>query len=948
MFSATLFGQNGIIRGTVIEDSNGEPLFGVTVQIKGTTNGAITDFEGKFEISVAPGQYDLQASFVSFQTVTITGLQVEDGGVTVIDQIRLKEDVALLDEVVVTAEVVKTTEAALLTVKRKSANLVDGISATSFRKIGDSDAASAVKRVTGVSVEGGKYVYVRGLGDRYTKTMLNGLDIPGLDPDRNSLQMDIFPTNLIDNMMVLKTAVAEMPADFTGGVVNIETKDFPDQKILDISLSTTYNPSMHFNSDYLTYNGSSTDWLGYDNGLRDLPPNARMEEIPTPFNPNTTDEEVSSFIRAFDPQLGAIRQTNFMDISGSITYANQLKVRDNSIGFFFSGTYKKSSRYFDDVTYGEFQRPAETDEYELALSTVQDGQLGEYNILLGGLAGLAYKTQNSKFRLTGMHLQNGESRAGKFMVENNGEAVGQSGYIASRDNLEYNQRGLTNIFLNGEHHFGNNTWEVEWKTSPTFSSLEDPDIRNTAFTIGDVNTNFNAGQGGFPQRIWRSLDEFNLANRLDITKDYSWLGNDAKLKFGGSYVFKERDYEILNYSVQFFGSQPSWSGDANDVLTDENLYPNGTLYYSSGNPTPNSNAYSSTVDNFGAYISNEFKFRKLKTVAGLRVENFVQRHTGRDQDFANGDPNGINLENEKVLDSFDFFPSLNLIYELKERQNLRFSYSRTVARPSFKELSFAQIIDPITNRQFNGGLYSIGEWDGNLRETYINNYDVRWELFMDRAQLFSVSAFYKRFNDPLELVRIAVQQTSTEYQPRNVGDGQLMGVELEFRKNLDFISSALSPFSLRGNVTLVKSEIDMTPTEFNARKSFEKDGETVDDTREMAGQAPYLINLGLGYENFQYGLDATLSYNVKGSTLYIVGGGLFPDVYSEPFNSLNFNLNKTFGREQRASLNLNVTNILDDTLEEVYKGFEAQDRPFTRFRPGTSISVGFSYSIFGS
>jgi len=258
--------QTGKIRGTVYEASSGEPLIGVTVVIKGTSKGAVTDFDGKFTISAEPGNYDIQVSFISFETVTISGVAVKEGEVTVLDNISLKESVQELQEVVVTAELIKDSESALLTLKKKSANLMDGISAAKFRKIGDSDAAGAVKRVTGVSVEGGKYVYIRGLGDRYTKTTLNNIDIPGLDPDRNSLQIDIFPTNLIDNMTVLKSSLAEMPADFTGGVVNIETKDFPEEKIFDVSASIGYNPSMHFNNEYITYEGSDTDFLGFDNG----------------------------------------------------------------------------------------------------------------------------------------------------------------------------------------------------------------------------------------------------------------------------------------------------------------------------------------------------------------------------------------------------------------------------------------------------------------------------------------------------------------------------------------------------------------------------------------------------------------------------------------------------------------------------------------------------------
>ena len=236
--------QKGTIRGTVIEEETGEPLFSVTVIIAGTSTGAVTDFDGHFSFQVDPGVYDLQASFVSLETTVIIGVEVKSDEVTVIDQIFLQPDVEELEAVVVSGQVAKSTEAALMAVKRKSPNMMDGISSASFRKIGDSDAAGAIKRVTGVSVEGGKYVYVRGLGDRYTKTMLNGVDIPGLDPDRNSLQIDIFPTSLLNNMMIFKTASADKPADFTGGLVNIETKNFPEEKFFDVSLGITYNLSL--------------------------------------------------------------------------------------------------------------------------------------------------------------------------------------------------------------------------------------------------------------------------------------------------------------------------------------------------------------------------------------------------------------------------------------------------------------------------------------------------------------------------------------------------------------------------------------------------------------------------------------------------------------------------------------------------------------------------------
>lgn len=971
--------QTGTIRGTVIDDATGEPMIGVTIVVEGSSQGTATDFEGSFSLELQPGVYNLQVSFISYKTLNITSVNVVAGEINALGTIRLSEDIETLEDVVVvTADVIRNNEAALLTVKRKSANLLDGISADNFRKIGDSDAGAAIKRVTGVSVEGGKYVYVRGLGDRYTKTMLNSVDIPGLDPDRNSLQIDIFPTNLIDNMIVLKTALADLPADFTGGVVNIETKDLPDEKILDVSLGITYNPSMHFQDDFLDYEGSDTDWLGFDSDLRDLPPNPR--DIPRPLV--SDDDEVLNFSKSLSPVLAGKDETSFLDYSLGISLGNQIDLGSKKLGYIFSGTYKTSRTLYDDAAYGEYQRPtSQSDNDELIAASIQNGRLATKNVLLGGLGGLTFKGDNAKYTLTALHLQNGESKAGQFRIvsdpEDERNAVGKSNYIAENsNNIEYSQRSLTNILLSGEHHVANDKWIVDWRLSPTFSDIKDPDIRVAAFTTDLGEPELDAGAAGFPTRIWRFLDETNLVGRLDITRNLELFNSDAKIKLGGYYTYKDREYEILSYNLAFFGSQPDWElDDPNIILVDENLYPNsGNAYYQSANVFPNPNAYQSDVNNIAGYVSIEMNpFPKLKTILGLRVEDFTQKHTGRDQDAAGvlsnaidagitnldsvisviqNDPNsayGNALNDDKVLDATDFFPSVNLIYELKELQNIRLSYSRTIARPSFKELSYAQILDPISNRTFNGGLFSYNtngdSWDGNLSETRIDNIDLRWELFAERGQTLSVSTFYKRFDDPIELVRIPSAQTNNEFQPRNVGDGQVYGAELEFRKSLDFVSPRFNNFYVNSNVTFTESVLDMTDVEFNARKDYERPGQDVDDTREMAGQAPFVINAGIGYEDFDIGLDAGLFYNVQGETLVVVGGGLFPDVYSEPFHSVNFNINKSFGEDDGLSLNLSVSNILNDKREQFYQGHDAEDQIFTSWSPGISFGVGIGYKF---
>jgi outer membrane receptor protein involved in Fe transport len=291
---------------------------------------------------------------------------------------------------------------------------------------------------------------------------------------------------------------------------------------------------------------------------------------------------------------------------------------------------------------------------------------------------------------------------------------------------------------------------------------------------------------------------------------------------------------------------------------------------------------------------------------------------------------------------------------MTEKQNLRFAYSRTIARPSFKELSFAQILDPITNRIFNGSLFTysttvegqrVYSWNGDLKETDIDNVDLRWELFSKESQMVSVSTFFKNFNNPIELVRIPEQQTSTEYQSRNVGNGRLVGFEFELRKNLGFIHKNISKLSINTNITLVKSKISMTEVEYNSRLSYQRVGQTIERTRDMAGQSPYVINAGISYNNESIGLNVGLFYNVRGRTLSIVGTGLSPDIYDDSFHSLNFSLIQRFGKNRSSSIDFKVSNILNDRIESFYYSYGTEKRVFNSINPGINFSLGFNHNF---
>ena len=940
--------QQGIIRGTVIEDSNGEPLFGVTVQIKGTTDGAITDFDGKFEIKAAPGIYDLQISFVSFQTVTISSLSLKDGEVTLIDQIRLKEDVELLEEVVVTAEIIKTTEAALLTVKRKSANLIDGISVEGFRKIGDSDAASAAKRITGVSIEGGKYVYVRGLGDRYTKTLLNGMDIPGLDPDRNSLQMDIFPTNVLNNVIISKSFTANLPADFTGGLVNIETKDIPDIKNLSASVGFGFNPSMHFNRDYLTYEGGATDWLGFDDGTRKLHlSDNELFQINNPILLSDADRQTYiNQLQGFNSQFGVVRGSSFMDFNFNFSYGDQKDISLGTLGYNFAISYKSNTEYYDNAEYNTFL--VRQNEPALVLADSRNGAYGTNNVLLGGLIGVALKRDKAKYRFNFLNLQNGEAKAGEFDLIRT-EEIGTD-LIGISNNLEYSEKTLTNFFLSGEHYF--NVWKLDWKLSPTISKISDPDVRNALYErirngAGDFTgeLEISAGNTNFPVRIWRDLHETNYAGRIDVTRNHNLFGNSAKLMFGVGSTLKERDFIIRGFDWNI--QQEDFAGGFDEIAANENLFPNqdGNFFqpqFLGGNV----NEYNAASDLYSLFFSIEVKpVEKLNLTLGVRAEDYTQSYTGINQ-------TGISLDNERVIDEFNLFPTGNLIFNLKENQNLRLAYTKTIARYSFKEASFIQYFDPLTDRTFIGALNPISDsqgnllWDGDIRSTLIDNIDLRWEVFGQRGETISISTFYKQMNDPIEVVQLRSAASSKTFQPQNVGNANVYGLELEFKKSLNFITNSFKNIFISGNTTISESEITMTSQEFEARQAIARANEIVDNKRELQGQSPYIVNAGLAYDGFEQGLEIGVYYNVQGRTLTYTGGvNGFPDVYSVPFNSLGFSLIKILGKEDNMRLTFRVSNVLNDRREFEYESFGVLNEIFEARSPGSRISIGYRYEF---
>ncbi|MEY2971121.1 MAG: hypothetical protein RLZZ599_1494, partial [Bacteroidota bacterium] len=894
LLTVSAFAQNGIIRGTVFEDETNEPLFYANAQIPAAGAVAFTDFDGNFEIEIAPGKYTLEISFLGLATLSIPGVEVVAGEVTAFENLRLLPSSNELMTVTVTASAMRNTESALLDVKKKSATVMDGISSQNFKRVGDGNAAAAVTRVPGVSIQGGKYVFVRGLGDRYTKTQLMGMDIPGLDPDKNSLQMDIFPTNILQNIIVLKSLTPDLSADFAGGLVNIELIDFPTKKTLNISSSLSYTPGMHL-VEGLGHQGSATDLFGFDGGFRSnpLPSEYILGGIP---NPALDDPITTELTESFAPVLKA--QDKQMPLNGSlgISFGDQKK-KDNgkTIGYNGSFSYKSNTDFYGSAqdtlhTYSQnfYRKPNSADDYQLLADRTQEGSLAVHNVLLNGLLGYSIKDDNDKYRFLAMHLQNGESRTGRFTETSSIE----NSFIGARDNLEYSERSISSLFFNGQHSRNENKTKIDWRIAPTYSRIADKDIRSTSYRTEDGQFDIAPGETGFPNRIWRYLNEFNLSNRLDVTKSTEMFGRDAKTKYGVSYNFKYRDYEILRYQLRAksLGDLDPLTGNADELLSDYYVWDvisDAGMYYS-GNYEAN-NAYQGIQSNLSAYYSKEFSINALtKMVAGLRAERYDQFYTGVDQQEAAAPGTGLNYNMAPVLNNFNLFPTASLIYSLNENTNVRLGAFRTVARPSFKEKSAAQIEDVLTGITFIGNL--------NLQNTIISNLDTRYEYFMEGGQTIAVSGFFKYFQNPIELVAYSAAAPSN-FQPRNVGNATVAGAEFEVRKNLGFLG--LKSFEVNSNLSLIYSGVTRDSSEYEARVASARTGEVIDKIRPMQGQSPYLVNVGLNYNNAKSGLQGGLFYNVQGEKLYIVGVADNPDVYEVPFHSLNFNLMKNFGEDRK-------------------------------------------------
>ncbi len=914
------FAQSGNISGIILDNKTGEPLIGANVVIQGTTKGAIADFDGNFTImNLEAGVYTLICSYISYNSITTNKIEVSINGNAVFN-FNLISNTVQIEGAVIEARAIKNTENALVSMQLKAATSVNGISSKEISMNGDKNAAASLRRVSGVTVQGGKYIYVRGLGDRYSRTDLNGAMVPSMDPEKNNIELDIFPGAIIENMMVYKTFSPELPANFAGGYVDIRTKKFPEEFMFVLSSSAGFNTQTTFNKNFMTYEGGKTDFLGFDDGTRAIPEEAQGD-IPFRYQ---DDEKLDNITQSFNKVMEPSTKAAPMNHDFSIAFGDKKKLFKRDIGYLISYSYTHDYRYYENGENGQYSLTSSNSPLLQKDMQYTDSRGVDY-VLWSLMGSASYKVNdNSTISVNLIKNQGGTSTSRYQEGWNNYHEVN----VQTRT-LQYSQRSFTSGQIMGEHNIKSlNKLKVNWQFAYSQSKQDEPDLR--FFTnIYEINNNnedtiysIDPAKQGVPARYWRQMNERNYDGKIDFSLPYSFNKQESKLKFGGKFLQKNRNFSERRFDIN--DNNHSYDGSVSNYLDDSNIgmtipeYPQLYGVFIS-DATQLSNTYDAYQTLFAAYLMTDQQITKrFRAVYGFRLETtdiFLQS--------ANPDnPVG-------ELQGLDLLPAVNLTYKPHKKINIRAAYTRTLARPSFRELA------PYASFEFAGDYTLIG--NENLQRTLTDNVDLRFEWALKPGELISFDLFYKGFINPIERTFVA-SAGNDELTFQNADCADVYGMEFEIRKNLDFVD-ALKNFKIGFNVAVVASSVIIPNDELDVIHATDPGASS---TRSMYGQAPYIVNTYFNYTSKKTGLDARLIYNTSGPKLAIIVRGGTPNVYEASRHSLDFIIKKSFG--QKIHLTFKAKNLLNSDFKQFYT-YNDVEYIYSNFKIGRTFSVGFSYKI---
>lgn len=899
--------QAAVLRGSVTDKVTNEPLIGAVIQISGTTTGAITDLDGKFELAgLRNGTYKLMVSYVSYKTLT---LEVSVNGMSEIN-ITLAPDNQQLGEVVVVAEAKKNTENALITRQRTSLVMQTGVSAQQITKTQDKDASEVIRRVPGISIIEEKFVMVRGLSQRYNNVWINNSAVPSSEADARAFSFDIIPSSQLDNMLVVKSPAPEYPADFSGGFILVNTKDVPNSNLFNISVGGSMNDQTHFKN--FQYNkGSGTDFLGFDNGLRSL--NGGINATLRPMN-NGYD----LLNNGLNNDWSIKNRKPIADLSLSMNIAHRW-VSESGRTLAMLGAVNYSNTYktylnMDNNLYGAYDITHDRSNY---LRKGVDDQYN-HNVRVGAMLNLTYvpASGNNRYEFKNIFNQLGKDR---YTYRKGTDA--QSDYEESAE-YYYQSRTTYSGQFTGKHTWSD-TDKLDWSAGYSYANRNMPDRRRYNTVLNTDTNQLEVENLNEINREFSRLNEHILSANINYQHDFAFGDFTPTLKMGGYTEYRTREYNTRLFIYSWKNDLPSNYRVMNvpDELMQDKNYGEDKLYLLEQVDWRNNYEGNNMLG--AGYAGVNLPFGKWNIYAGVRFEHSRMELISNTQ------------KNEKSPTSVyytydDFFPSLNAAYRLNEQHQFRLSYGRTVNRPEFREVSSSVYYD------FDLASNVQGNYD--LKAAYIDNIDLGYEYYPSNGELISVSLFYKKFKNPIEWTYTVAGGTDLIYSYINAKGADNYGVEVDIRKNLDFIG--MKNFSLSLNGALIKSNVNFEPG------SKEED-------RPMQGQSPYLVNAGLFYQQPKNGWNAAILYNRIGKRIIGVGRSLgsagnevrVPDSYEMPRNAIDLSVSKKFGK-------LEVKAAIRDVLAEKvsFKQFEntgnGEVQQITRqFKPGRSFNVNISYNF---
>jgi hypothetical protein len=872
----------GVVYGVVRDRRDGTTLLEAIVSVIGRDEKSITDLEGRYRLELPPGVYQLRVQFELHKPSRVKNVYVSPGRVTTID-VALEPDEASMEEIVaVEAEPERASAATQLTLRKNAAAASDSVGAQDIAKTPDRNAADAVRRVVGTTVVDGRYIFIRGLGDRYTNTMLNGSPLPSPEPDRQAVPLDMFPTLVLSDLTVNKTFTPDMPGDFAGGSLNIHTRDLPSKFLMQGTFGLGFNSESTFGKR-LTYPGGSTDWLGIDDGGRKLPSEIPQERVTRVRPDGSLEPRLGEYGKAINTPMETERAVNLPHGSASFVAGDSFKLgAERVLGYMAGLTYtRRFTKRSEEIirTYGlDPNRPG-----QLARFNDYRAETGVDTVTWSGLGTVSYAfNREHKVALTGLYSRNAE-REGRLITGYNDE---QANDIRD-ERLRFVNRDLLYAQLRGEHKFRPlANADLAWTALYARAALRDPNLRETVY-VGD-------GTGGFAfrestqsgQHFYASQGETTRSVSLDWTQPLARSETPVKLKLGTLLTFRGRSFDARRFRfLRVPGADASvYRLSPDQLFTDANVGPALELE----EWTRSTDSYTARYDVYAGYGMADVPItQRLRVVVGERVE--ASRQT-----VSSFDPFSAGAQSvETSLVRTDLMPSGSIIIKVTGESNIRLSATRTVARPQLRELA------PFVFSDFFGAREVLG--NPNLDRTGILNLDARFEIFPGSGEVLALSVFHKRFASPIEPIILPTSRGVTSFQ--NAKGAVNTGVELEARKSLEFVSSSLKEVSLLSNLTVVYSRVELDAAQGGIQTST---------SRPLAGQSPFVVNVAFDWNHEKTKTRARILYNVYGSRIAQVGQAGIPDLYEQPRHLVDLSFAQGVG--DHVDLKATIENVLNSPV----------------------------------